>query len=334
MTIHDITRRNRWLSFDDSWSIDDVSCAFDLAQVTACDTVVDPFIGCGTTALVGLARDIPVIGSDISPLAVLTAQMKCHVAYEWEIKNIRTFFQGYSWQTIALAIAQQQLDTIAPRHLARQILACFVVATYRSGWQLDGDMSQLHFERVLDELLAEIQEDQIGVEFPDTQCDVYCADFRARPLLRAGTTSTVLISSPPFFGSRSHALRQLFDKVLVPYVNHVTDGIDNDVFDCWREVVVSQPYIVDLFAHDTPAVIDYTRMLCDVAVLCKSVSCRAAVLEMGPVQVDGQWIRFEDILAQLLLCVGFDGISVERVNTASEPVYRIYAYVRSGHETD
>jgi hypothetical protein len=334
MNLHDLPRRQRWVSFDDSWSIADVTSAFDILQVTINDTVFDPFIGCGTTALVASARSIPIVGSDISPFAVLMARMKCDLKYDWDVTAIQEVFRQYTWQKIALAITHQHLHTLVEPKLFWPIIMCFVAATYRSGWLLDGEMSQICFQQALDTLLDEIQHDLVAMEQPQHRCELYCADFRDMHVLTSAIPSPVMISSPPFFGSRSNPLCQLLDRVLRPYMDITESEVHTyDAHDV-RSMLFAQPYIADLLVHNKLEVNSYINMLCDISIMAHNFNCRAVMLEMGPALVDGNWIQFEYILSHLLADVGFNVKSVDRLDTVVEPVYRIHAVARRNNATE
>lgn len=68
--------RHRWFYFPHSYSPRLVSEVLSHWHVPAGSLVLDPFVGAGTTLLVGRERGMSAIGFDLSPLAVLVSKVK------------------------------------------------------------------------------------------------------------------------------------------------------------------------------------------------------------------------------------------------------------------
>jgi len=67
---------HRWFAFSHSYSADLVRSIVRFWGLTPHDSILDPFVGAGTTPLVAKESAIPATGLDLSPLAVLASQVK------------------------------------------------------------------------------------------------------------------------------------------------------------------------------------------------------------------------------------------------------------------
>lgn len=67
---------HRWYYFPHSFTGDLVHALLEEWRLGPDDTIVDPFVGAGTTLLAAKERDVPGRGYDLSPLAVLAANTK------------------------------------------------------------------------------------------------------------------------------------------------------------------------------------------------------------------------------------------------------------------
>jgi len=67
---------HRWYVFPHSFTSELVHALIDEWGLTSRDHILDPFAGAGTTLLAAKEKGIPATGYDISPLAVLIAQVK------------------------------------------------------------------------------------------------------------------------------------------------------------------------------------------------------------------------------------------------------------------
>ena len=67
---------HRWFTFPHSFTSDLVHSLIDDWSLSKQDSVVDPFVGAGTTVLAAKERDVPAAGYDISPLAAFASSVK------------------------------------------------------------------------------------------------------------------------------------------------------------------------------------------------------------------------------------------------------------------
>lgn len=329
-----LLQRNRWLSFDDSWSVQNVADAFDVAHITNHDVVIDPFIGCGTTALVALSRGVAIYGGDLSALAVCVTQMKCAQLDTWDVEQIRVIFQQYTWSILAHAIHQRMLHTLVPVQLVIPVLGCFVVATYCTGWQLDGEIPTSQFHQQISKLCTYIEDDSVQQQAYESTCAVFCDDFRHLLEYIPPIASGVMITSPPFFGSQAHRLRTVFDTVLKPYLPVQAKQSPSLGFHGTQELsaeMVARHMVGIEILPEYDQVYAYILFLCDVVEFAVQTKCRAVVMEMGPKLVHNRWIHFEQIVSEILQQRGFVVASVDKVLHTSEPVFRIHAHTRSDY---
>ena len=327
-----LLQRNRWLSFDDSWSVQNVADAFNVAHIANHDVVIDPFIGCGTTALVALSRGVTIYGGDLSALAVFVTQMKCAQIDSWDAEQIRAIFQQYTWSELAQAIHQRMLLTLVPAPLVIPVLRCFVVATYRTGWQLDGDIPAHQFNHQMSQLCTYIEDDIAQQQSYEGTCAVFCDDFRNLLEYMPPIASGVMITSPPFYGSQAHRLRTVFDTVLKPYLpvqakQSPTFGF-HGIQELSAEMVARHMVGVETLPEYNQ-VHAYILFLYDVVEFAVHAKCRAVVIEMGPKLVQNRWIYFEQIVSEILQQRGFVVACVDEVHHTTERIFRIYAHTRS-----
>jgi len=66
------------------------------------DTILDPFLGGGTTLVEGLALDRKVIGVDINPIAVFVSKVKSTPLDECQLEQARKFAERYSSRGLAI----------------------------------------------------------------------------------------------------------------------------------------------------------------------------------------------------------------------------------------
>ena len=67
---------HRWFTFPHSFTSELVHSLIDEWGLSEKDSIVDPFVGAGTTVLAAKERQIPATGYDISPLAAFSARVK------------------------------------------------------------------------------------------------------------------------------------------------------------------------------------------------------------------------------------------------------------------
>jgi hypothetical protein len=81
---------HRWYVFPHSFTSDLVHALIEDWGLTSKDHILDPFAGAGTTLLAAKEKGIPATGYDLSPLAVLTAQVKITNYKEDRLKDLWT----------------------------------------------------------------------------------------------------------------------------------------------------------------------------------------------------------------------------------------------------
>lgn len=84
-----------WLKYKEGFSADLVNTLLDEMGTRAGDTVMDPFLGSGTTALVCQMRGINSIGYDIMPLSGVSIKAKADVM-KYDIKEIQQLIDCFS----------------------------------------------------------------------------------------------------------------------------------------------------------------------------------------------------------------------------------------------
>ena len=67
---------HRWFGFPHSYSPELVEAILDEWDLPAGDSILDPFVGAGTTLRVAMERGYSALGTDLSPLAVLVSRVK------------------------------------------------------------------------------------------------------------------------------------------------------------------------------------------------------------------------------------------------------------------
>ncbi|MBR1619402.1 modification methylase [bacterium] len=81
---------HRWLKYKEGFSSDLVETLLEEMNICQNDTVVDPFLGSGTTSLVCLLNGINSIGFDIMPMSKIATLAKTNI-FKYDIKEIIKF---------------------------------------------------------------------------------------------------------------------------------------------------------------------------------------------------------------------------------------------------
>lgn len=76
VSLSNADRLNRVASFDYSWSIYRAAHLLSAVELLDSDVLVDPFVGCGTTAVLAGHLGLNSVSCDICPLAAFTSQCK------------------------------------------------------------------------------------------------------------------------------------------------------------------------------------------------------------------------------------------------------------------
>jgi hypothetical protein len=99
---------HRWFVFPHSYSADLVRTIVRFWGLTPRDSILDPFVGAGTTLLAAKENGIPATGLDLSPLAVLASQVK--VAHYHADELIRL------WNLLQRRLPSSAPPSAEPRH--------------------------------------------------------------------------------------------------------------------------------------------------------------------------------------------------------------------------
>lgn len=86
---------HRWMKYKEGFSADLVNKLLDEMDVPVGGTVLDPFMGSGTTALVCKMRNINSIGFDILPMANIAIKAKSAVM-TYDINELKRIYQDFS----------------------------------------------------------------------------------------------------------------------------------------------------------------------------------------------------------------------------------------------
>lgn len=128
-----------WLKYKEGFSADLVNILLDEMGAVPGDTVMDPFMGSGTTALVCQMRGINSIGYDIMPICGVSIAAKANVM-KYDIEEIKRMFSDfanltmpddYSGRTPYITIT----DTAYPEYNERFI-------QFATDWITDSDYSE------------------------------------------------------------------------------------------------------------------------------------------------------------------------------------------------
>ncbi len=84
-----------WFKYKEGFSADLVNILLDEMKIPAGDTIMDPFTGSGTTALVCQMRGINLIGCDIMPFAGVAINAKLNVL-RYDLAELETLIEEFS----------------------------------------------------------------------------------------------------------------------------------------------------------------------------------------------------------------------------------------------
>lgn len=116
---------HNWLKYKEGFSADLVNILLDDMGIQPGDTVMDPFIGSGTTALVCQMRGINSIGYDVMPISTVSIKAKSDV-FRYDLNELKHLIDelsnlelpdGYTYATPYIAIT----DTAYPEQNERVI---------------------------------------------------------------------------------------------------------------------------------------------------------------------------------------------------------------------
>lgn len=224
--------RHRWFVFPHSFTPELVHALADEWGMTACDHILDPFVGAGTTVLAALELGIQAFGCDLSPLAVTVTQAKIahhSVARLTDLleslrgavpaRRVHRRHSGFP-DIVTDAIPQRWLASLAaiqdatratPMHVHEraffELALLSILPTYsrvvaNGGWLRRVEVVDPRvapwdaFAEQATSMLADVQCGRMGVRAQTQTGQVVLADARALPV-RDGVFTGV-ITSPPY----------------------------------------------------------------------------------------------------------------------------------------
>ena len=128
-----------WLKYKEGFSADLVNTLLDDMDIAPGDTVMDPFMGSGTTALVCQMRGIHSIGYDIMPISKVSIMAKANVM-EYDLQEIKRMMDAFDQLTIPEDYAKKTpyitiTDTAYPKINEKMI-------QYAKDWIQESDYSE------------------------------------------------------------------------------------------------------------------------------------------------------------------------------------------------
>lgn len=293
---------HRWLEFPDSWSVADVAELLAELDVRPGSLVCDPFVGCGTTAVVCAARAIPTACADISPLAALATRTKLRPPSPARIAILEERLLGDDPDTLLRAFAS---PPAADEPAAAD--ACFVIAAalWRSqpAQAAPFDLARFHAELSL--LLQEMSQDVARTPLAAGDHLALCSDFRRLSPARVnpGGGPVHVISSPPFFGSNRNPWQARLDDYLRAI--EPCDASPPELFDA-DQLDVSLPMAAAIEDPELRPVVDaYVRFIDALVSFISALGCRSVALEIGPGRIGDVLLPFDHYLAAGLSQAGF-----------------------------
>jgi tRNA G10 N-methylase Trm11 len=90
---------HRWFFFPHSYSPELVKAILDRWRLPHGSHILDPFVGAGTTLLVAKERGYSATGFDLSPISLLTSNVKIHT---YHVEEIRTCLDREKYSDVGL----------------------------------------------------------------------------------------------------------------------------------------------------------------------------------------------------------------------------------------
>ena|ERR1700694_3081633 len=287
---------DRWFSFEDRWPASVVNAILDQFQVTNEDTVYDPFVGCGTTAVAAAIRGCTIFCCDLNPIAILITHYKLSPPLLSQLDPIVTMIEEAGLQQILRSISQEPEQSQNQTSLLRFVLA---VAILRTGWHLGKAWREAQITSKLRLLYTEIREDTESELSRTGSHRAKCSDFRDVDLELTTEESgqVVLIASPPFFGSDTNPRVVQLAKLLglqwpLPLKDEAGVPVPENAA-CFLRGYHVPPNCL-------PAVAKHLIFLSQVANHAARLNCGKVAIEMSGAVVDGQWLAFDEFLASCL----------------------------------
>lgn len=304
---------HRWLAFSDSWSVPDVAELVAHQNIRPGSIVCDPFVGCGTTAVVCADQGISTVCADISPLAALATRTKLYPPTLARIAALEQRMLGDELDAL-LQVFASPIATSTPRRRLLESDIYFVIAAalWRSQPTDDSPFDRSRFHTELSLLFQEMSQDIAHKPFPSGTHLVFCSDFRrllASALVVRGSGPVHVVSSPPFFGSNQNPWQMRLDNCLLAAepCDAVTTSLVNDL----GQLDVHFPLhavIEDPGLH--LAVADYIRFIHALVSFVSALGCSSVALEIGPKRIGDVLLPFDHYLAARLDQAGFHNLQI------------------------
>jgi hypothetical protein len=293
---------HRWLTFADSWPAASVEHLLGAAQVDSTDVIYDPFVGCGTTAVVSAQRSMRTFSADVSPLAIAATRIKLAPPCEQELDRFERMVHRLTPERLLKSFANRTLpETVSGTGLG---LIQFVLAAVlmRLGWHEGNALSMDDVSAEIARLINEMHADSAARFDPPQPHRVLCSEFLA--IDRADLTAfaegrLVLISSPPFFGSNSNPALQRLAGLFDEPIRKATSVKRPPAWSVAEALPILEPLRGAGESYDEVA--DYLFFLDRIVAHAVDTRCRAVAIEMGPKNIGGCEVRFDLFLAERLL---------------------------------
>lgn len=316
---------HRWLAFDDSWTPNDVERLLNIISVRPGITLVyDPFVGCGTTAVVCAQYGLRTFSVDIDPLAALTTRMKLSPPSVEDCRLLETIVAQTSSEKLLRTFAAGKIASLVEDNVrpALQFLLC--AALLRVGWHTGVPLVICDIEPEIRNLLAEFCADSPFMDDAADAWSVICADYRTverDQLKEYAGGHLIMLTSPPFFGSNLNPARQrlaqLLDSPVNPLVIHRSTGWENSVTKMLSTVLKTGKHY--------NSVVDYLWFIDQLLMHASEAGCYALALEMGSKYIDDVLLSFDQFVVQRLSSLGYVLLDVSTFFDGAEPITTISA---------
>jgi hypothetical protein len=299
MPIHPI---DRWFSSEDRWPLSAVNDLLDEFHATCSDIVYDPFVGCGTTAVAAAIRSCSTFSSDLNPVSALITRYKVCPPSPRAVWSHLNLIETVGVRSILESVVLPPQFTDPNVSLLQFVLA---TAILRTDWHLGRPWDELRVLSEVQLLCSEICEDVPFARTWTAAHRVSSVDFRHSTLSPSENHRILLVTSPPFFRSdRNPKVVQLTELLHLDWPPEMSSDVTHSV-----------PLIVAQFLQRcdlTPAgrseVVKYLDFLVQIANHAIAVNCSALAIEMAGASVEGDWLPFDEFLAD---CLNENGYRVD-----------------------
>lgn len=302
---------DRWFGFEDRWPPSVVEELLLELGISRDDSVYDPFVGGGTTAVVAAGQGNSTISCDVSPLATLITRHKLKPPELFALASLADDIQSRR-----LTFRTLIEESVKPGRGHDLDLCRFVFATavLRTGWHLGTAWEDELVVGEATRLCDEMAEDISLRENTSTNHQVACADFRSlERLIQPHEGQIAMITSPPFYGSDVNPRVRRLESIL-DLARPRECGSRGGML-CNSEPCSESNQMIERNASDI-AVYSYHSFLTHIADHAVSINCSCFAIEMSGALISNEWVPFDEQLAALLArrgyCVHLDTPSAGR----------------------